>query len=1284
MLRNTLSSCVSLVILFGLTPTKAQEPSYSPLTHYIQENLGQVKDQHGNPRPDVFVIGTAGQLGFHLRKCGMSYQLYHQGTGSNDKPEQIDNASNNLTIYRLDMNWLNCQGMNQFKLSDENPGYSNYYNVARGMEPALFVRDYRKLIAKNIWPGVDLHLSVQDEQVETDWYLEKAADLYHIQIEIKGAEISIEDGCLIMKTPFGEIREGKLKVLQGNKQLKAHWMLNNNIISFEVEGANPELPLIIDPPTRIWSSYYGGTGEEKISGSVVDKNENLIVGGNANSLNLTTYGIHQRNFGGGASGLFVGDGLVAKFNDKGIRIWATYYGGNQPDNVFSVTTDSSDNIYFVGRTRSDTGIASHGGHQTTYGGWLYDGFIVKLNTNGIRQWSSYIGGSSSDQSYSCAIDPDQNVYITGYSYSNTQIATPGAWQYDVGAIGSDAFLMKFTPGGTKIWGTYLGGSGMDQAYGCTTDDSGHVYLCGYADCISTMGYNSSHQDTNAGGFDAFLSKFDSSGALLWSTYYGGEAEDIAYSCKIGKEGNIYFVGTTLSDSNIASSGAFQNRRAGDQDLFIAKFDPGGQWLWGSYFGGNADEITDFNSLTLDRQGNIYFTGGSLSITGIASSGAYQMNNSGINDAFLVKFTRQGTRVWSTYYGGNGNDLGGALCTTSEDELYMTGSSSTQSGLATPGTLQYLNGGGTDGLLTKFRVIESNTISQDQFVCSGNEAHNLFGPSYSNAGFTYRWLKSVTDSLSGFYAAGGNDSSSTYSPGVIIQKTWYKRVLSQHSIHDTSNVVLLQPATFPTAHALLLDDSLCFGDSLRIFDLSNFNGDSALSLNWFWHDTLLGSGDTFSFLPATVGIDSIQLIVTSNKGCADTTSFSYHLFRIDHRKVLQSDSGALCPGDYRLLYSTIDPGLTFDWIHNGQSIKQGIDSSILVNDTGSYWINISSQEGCYALSDTLNLVYAELPELTLHSDESSLCQNTWIYVTDTTQSSPAYQRKWWLDGQLHGSTKSIHLQLTDTGEHWFVLRAETATGCSVSDSLSVMVISNPQIMGLNGVVTNTRIDSSYLYTSLAQTAQTYIWTLNEGHLISGQGTNQATINWNDTTKGGISLLVTSQEGCMDSTHYAVTMDLAPAIYQFSPQNGKQGDTISVEGVNFTRTTFVSVGGVMTQSYQIQDHRHLTAILGTGDDGKVRVETPYGNAELGTFNFQGVSARPIRKEQFRIYPNPVYNHLYIERIGSQQSIFFELYDANGRLIKSGEHSEGMVALDTEELSAGLYFLYIEGQRFTVEKY
>jgi hypothetical protein len=398
-----------------------------------------------------------------------------------------------------------------------------------------------------------------------------------------------------------------------------------------------------------WGTYYTATqevwpfGEDVGKSCITDASGNVYMVGYTSSAAgsnlLATLGAHQSLHAGGPTSFGSGsfDAYLVKFNSSGVRQWGTYFGGNGKH----CTTDASGNIYIVGETDLTSGIATAGTHQTINGGGS-DGFLVKFNPSGVKQWGTYFGGSSAEGGNSCTIDALGNIYMTGMTFSSSGIATAGAHQ-TANAGFTDAFLVKFNSSGVRQWGTYYGGGGPDDGFSCTTDASGNVYMTGQAQqqmAASGIATPGSHQSAYGGGYnDAFLVKFDSNGLRQWGTYYGGSLADEGNSCAIDALGNIYMTGFTQSSTGIATAGAVKIVISGVNDAYLVKFDSNGVRQSGTYYGGGDIDIA--SSCATDASGNIYMTGHTQSNSGIATAGAHQTVDGGVgnsyNDAFLVKF-----------------------------------------------------------------------------------------------------------------------------------------------------------------------------------------------------------------------------------------------------------------------------------------------------------------------------------------------------------------------------------------------------------------------------------------------------------------------------------------------------------------------------------------------------------------------------------------------------------------------------------------------------------------------
>ncbi|NQV02064.1 MAG: hypothetical protein HQ542_05435, partial [Bacteroidia bacterium] len=450
-------------------------------------------------------------------------------------------------------------------------------------------------------------------------------------------------------------------------------------------------------------------GDERIKACAVDLFGNIYVAGiTVSDTGIATPGAHQTTFGGGFG---TWDVFLAKFNTNGERIWATYYGGEGDDQLFEggeLATDQNGNIFMVGATTSDTGIATPGAYQTTGGGGA--GFLVKFDSNGVRKWGTYYSGNGSTRFTGCATDTSGNIYAVGLTTSLINIASPGAYQTTNGGQ-NDAFLVAFTPSGQRLWGTYYGGSLSDWGESCTTDKNGYIYLAGGTqspDGIASLGC---HQETFGGGLqDGFIVKFNDLGQRIWGSYYGGALYDEVNCCSAGWNGDVFFNGSTQSVDNIATPNSFQPALAGSYDAFLAKFKANGQRQWGSYFGGSSYEWSGTCNYVTDD--TIYLQGDAQSLNNISTpNGHQQLYGGGLQDAFLEKFIE----CWPIAQAQpiEGPD---SVCQSTDSVVYTTTplEHAVDYQWTLPPGVTFVSGDGTPSIMVNF----SDTASTGFFVVKG--------------------------------------------------------------------------------------------------------------------------------------------------------------------------------------------------------------------------------------------------------------------------------------------------------------------------------------------------------------------------------------------------------------------------------------------------------------------------------------------------------------------------------------------------------------------------------------
>jgi uncharacterized repeat protein (TIGR01451 family) len=689
----------------------------------FEENKGQMKDQNWNPRPDVLYSGNSEGMNFYIRNSGMSYQLTRIDSWK-DEDRKLDIADSapkdklqvpdQFSTYRVDAEWINANQNFNIIQGESLQGYNNYYNVPEGIEPALFVKKFETITLKNVWEGIDLHYYGTDGFLETDYLVAPGADYRKIKIQFKGAELLTDKkGNLIIKTPFGEIHEGALKVYQNNERIEAYWKISeDNVVSFEIPNYNADLALRIDPLTRVWGTYYGGSGSDDFQGLSLDSNGFIYLSGYTTSLTqIATTGAHQTIHVPGAS---LTDALLVKFNNSGTRIWGTYYGGNSDESCSNVAASTNGDVYILGRvhntTTSSSAIATTGAHQTTFGG-ISDVFLAKFNSDGIRLWGTYYGGTGGEGEQGLHLDAAGNVYIGGTTASTSAISTAGAYQSVHSGGGFDVFVVKFNSSGVRLWGTYYGGNGDDYSKSITTDPTGNIYILGDTESTDAIASAGAFQTTYGGGTqeDLFLLKLNSLGNRIWGTYYGGSGYDKPANLVLDQSGNIYISGTTNSATSIATVGIHQSVIGGSTDAFLAKFNSFGIRQWGTYTGGPQGDVG--NDLAIDTDGNTYLSGITSSSSAITTSDTHQPEFGGGQDVFLAKFNSSGARQWGTYYGGNGTEYTrGGLFIDAHFRIYMCGISASVSNISTSNSYQSSFSGGSnayDSFLVKFKQSKIN-------------------------------------------------------------------------------------------------------------------------------------------------------------------------------------------------------------------------------------------------------------------------------------------------------------------------------------------------------------------------------------------------------------------------------------------------------------------------------------------------------------------------------------------------------------------------------------------------
>ena len=255
-------------------------------------------------------------------------------------------------------------------------------------------------------------------------------------------------------------------------------------------------------------------------------------------------------------------------------------------------------------------------------------------------------------------------------------------------------LMNYT-----VWLRQLGTSGDDNSDGVAIDNDGNLYITGY-----TWG---SFDGQNAGGRDAWVAKYDIYGNLLWTEQLGTSQSDISFGVATDKDGNLYITGSTW--------GSFDGQNAGGRDAWVAKYDTQGNLLWIEQLG--TSEYDRSFEVATDHEGNLYITG--------ETSGSFDNQNAGDNDAWVAKYDTQGNLLWTEQLGTSQSDISFGVATDKDGNLYITGS--------TWGSFDGQNAGDNDAWVAKYDT-QGNLLWTEQLGTSQSDISR--GVAIDNNGNSY--------------------------------------------------------------------------------------------------------------------------------------------------------------------------------------------------------------------------------------------------------------------------------------------------------------------------------------------------------------------------------------------------------------------------------------------------------------------------------------------------------------------------------------------------------------------
>jgi uncharacterized delta-60 repeat protein len=385
-----------------------------------------------------------------------------------------------------------------------------------------------------------------------------------------------------------------------------------------------------------WTRQFGSAGGDVAYSVSVGSDGSVLVAG------YTSGSLPGQSSAGG------GDAFVRKVDAAGNELWTRQFGSGGTDYANSVSVGSDGSVLVAGYTSG-----SLPGQSSAGGG---DAFVRKVDAAGNELWTRQFGSGGTDYANSVSVGSDGSVLVAGY----TDGTLPG--QSSAGI--RDVFVRKYDAAGAEVWTHQFGtAAAFDAAYSVSVGSDGSALVAGYT--AATLPGQSS-----AGAFDAFVRKYDAAGAEVWTRQFGSANDDIAWSVSVGSDSSVLVAGYT--------NGAFSGQSAaGNNDVFVRKYDAAGAEVWTRQFGSASPDIAWSVSVGSD---------GSVLVAGYTQGTLPGQSSAGGADGFVRKYDAAGAEVWTHQFGTASGDFAQSVSVGSDGSVLVAGNTDgTLSGQSSAGS-----------------------------------------------------------------------------------------------------------------------------------------------------------------------------------------------------------------------------------------------------------------------------------------------------------------------------------------------------------------------------------------------------------------------------------------------------------------------------------------------------------------------------------------------------------------------------------------------------------------------
>lgn len=318
-------------------------------------------------------------------------------------------------------------------------------------------------------------------------------------------------------------------------------------------------------------------------------------------------------------------------------------------------------------------------------------------------------------------------------------------------------LSSFSQNALFDWAKRIGGTGIDVANDNAVDASGNVYYTGYFNGTVNFNPGGAYNLTSAGQNDIFVSKLDASGNFVWAFKLGSTTNDVGYSIALDASNNVYVTGSFRGTVNFNPAGTFNLTAAGSDDIFIAKYDATGAFLWAKRIGGTSVDVA--YSIAVDASANVYTTGYYIGTVNFNPGGTFNMtSNSSSADMFVSKLDAAGNFVMAKSTSGAMTEIGYGIAVDASSNIYVTGFFEDVVDFdPNAGTATFVSVGMEDMFLLKLTSVGNYSWAKAVGGMQNDEGASVVADASGNVYCAGRFDASVSFGATNFTTYGINDA-----------------------------------------------------------------------------------------------------------------------------------------------------------------------------------------------------------------------------------------------------------------------------------------------------------------------------------------------------------------------------------------------------------------------------------------------------------------------------------------------------------------------------------------------